>query len=94
MFIDPQMAPETDSSLLVSGEQVLMQTALADTVNLKTSKKQSTRLLLDCGSQRIYISEDLVNKLQVMPSNTEILTVFTFAPQSPRNVRLQWLSLV
>ena len=28
--------------LLVSGEQVLMQTALADTVNLETSKKLST----------------------------------------------------
>ena len=75
MFIDPLMAPETESSLLVSGEQVLMQSALADTVNLKTSKKQSTRLLLDGGSQRTYISEDLVNKLQLMPSNTEILTI-------------------
>ena len=75
------MAPETEraeSSLLISGEQVLMQSKLADTVNLKTSKKQSTRLLLDCGSQRTYISEDLVNNLQLMPSKTEILTVFTF----------------
>ena len=44
MITDPLMAPETESSLLVSGEQVLMQTALADTVNLNTSKKQSTRL--------------------------------------------------
>ena len=62
------MAPETEraeSSLLISGEQVLMQSKLADTVNLKTSKKQSTRLLLDCGSQRTYISEDLVNNLQL-----------------------------
>ena len=30
MFTDPLMALETESSLLVSGEQVLMQTALAD----------------------------------------------------------------
>ena len=66
MFIDPKMAPETESSLLVSGKQVLMQTALADNVSLKTSKKQSTRLLLDCGGQRTYISEDLVNKLQLI----------------------------
>ena len=87
MFIDPLMAPETESSLLVSGEQVLMQSALADTVNLKTSKKQSTRLLLDCGSQRTYISEDLVNKLQLMPSNTEILTVFTFGSTKPKEFK-------
>ena len=52
MFTDPLMAPETESSLLVSGEQVLMQTALADTVNLETSKKLSTRLLLDCGARQ------------------------------------------
>ena len=64
MFTDPLMVPETESSLLVSGEQVLIQTALTDVVNLNTSKKLSTRLLLDCGSQRTYISEDLVNKLQ------------------------------
>ena len=81
------MAPETEraeSSLLISGEQVLMQSTLADTVNLKTSKKQSTRLLLDCGSQRTYISEDLVNNLQLMPSKTEILTVFTFGSTKPK----------
>ena len=51
MFIDPLLAPETESLLLASGEQVLKQTALADTVNLKTSKKQTTRFLLDFGSQ-------------------------------------------
>ena len=42
MFTDPLVATEAESSLLVSGEQVLMQTALADTVNLNTSMKQST----------------------------------------------------
>ena len=64
-FTDPLTAPETESSLLVSGEQVLMQTALADTVNLNTSKKQFTRLVLDCGSH-------LVNKLQLVSNSTEI----------------------
>ena len=87
MFTDPLMAPETESSLLVSGEQVLMQTALADTVNLETSKKLSTRLLLDCGSQRTYRSEDLVNKLQLKPSNTEILIVFTFGSTKPKELK-------
>ena len=87
------MAPETESSLLVSGEQVLMQTALADTVNLATSKKLSTRLLLDCGSQRTYISEDLVHKLQLKPSNTEILTVFTFGSTKPKKLKTTLVEL-
>ena len=81
IFTDPLVALETESSLLVCGEQVLMQTALADTVNLNTSKKLSTRLLLDCGSQRTYISEDLVNKLQLVSSNTEILHVWFYKAQ-------------
>ena len=88
MFADPLMVPETESSLLVSGEQVLMQTALTDVVNLDTSKKLSTRLLLDCGSQRTYISEDLVNKLQLVPNNTEILTVFTFGSTKPKEFKV------
>ena len=87
MFTDSLMAPETESSPLVSGEQVLMQTALVDTVNLKTSKKQATRFLLDCGSQRTHISEDLVNTLQLMPSNTEISTVFTFGSRKPKEFK-------
>ena len=94
MFADPLMVLETESSLLICGEQVLMQTALTDVVNLDTSEKLSTRLLLDCGSQRTYISEDLVNKLQLVPNNTEILTVFSLVLQSPRNLRLQWSTLV
>ena len=56
-FTDPLVATVAGSSLLVSGEQVLMQTALADTVNLNTSMKQSTRLFLDCGSQRRFSRE-------------------------------------
>lgn len=38
MFTDPLMASETENSLLVSGEHVLMQTALVDTVNLKLQR--------------------------------------------------------
>ena len=84
MFIDPLLAPETESLLLASGEQVLKQTALADTANLKTSKKQTTRFLLDFGSQWTYTSEDLVHKLQLMSSNTEIST---FGSTNPKEVK-------
>lgn len=93
MFTDPLMAPKTESSLLVSGEQVLMQTALAETVNLETSKKLSTQLLLDCGSQRTHISEDLVNKLQLKPSNTKILTAFKFGSTKPKELKTTLVEL-
>ena len=86
-FTDPLVATEAERSLLVSGEQGLMHTALASTVNLNTSMKQSTRFLLDCGSQRTYISEDLVEKLQLRPNNSEILTVFNFGSTKPKEFK-------
>ena len=58
-----------------------------DTLNLNTSKKQSTRLILDCGSQRTYITGDLVNKLQLVSNNTEILTFFTFGSTKPKEFK-------
>ena len=61
-----------------------MQTALVDTLNLNTSKKQSTLLLLDWGSQGTYITEYLVNELQLVSNNTEILIVFTFGSTKPK----------
>ena len=36
---------------------------------------------------KTYISEDLVNKLQLKPSNTEILTVFTFGSTKPKELK-------
>ena len=86
-FTDPLVATKAESAVLVSGEQRRTQTALADTVNLNTSMKQSTRLLLDRGSQRTYISEDLVEKLQLRPNNSEILTVFTFGSTKPKEFK-------
>ena len=38
---------------------------------------------MDCGSQRTYINEDLVKKLQLVSNNTEILPVFTFGSTKP-----------
>lgn len=90
MFTDPQMAHATHSSLLVSGKRVRMKTTVGDTVNLNTSKVQSNRLLLDCGSQRIYISEDLVNiyiPVAWCPNKTEMLTVFKFGSTKPKEFK-------
>ena len=64
-----------------------MHTALASTMDLNTSMKQSTQFLRDCGSQRSYISEDLVEKLQLRPKNSEILTVFIFGSTKPKEFK-------
>ena len=52
----------------------------AKTTVKKTTKDISAevRMFLDCGSQRTYISQQLVDKLQLEPYKTEKLSVNTF----------------
>ena len=72
------LCPKSFSSNDESETLAMYTDPLMTSANLNTSKKHSTRLVLDCGSQRTYISEDLVNKLQLLSNSTEILTVITF----------------
>ena len=69
------ISPVTENTLLTSDEQVLMQTATVEVENLEKSGKQTIRLLLDTGSQRSYITEQLADKLQLPIKGSETLTV-------------------
>lgn len=51
----------SENVLISSNEMVLMQTALSDIQNKSSGDSEQVRLLLDCGSQRSYISESLAN---------------------------------
>ena len=86
----------TENTLLASDEQVLMQTATAEVDNLEKSRRQAIRLLLDTGSQRIYITEQLAEKLKNPNPNpnpklpikgSETLTVYTFSTSKPRQLQ-------
>ena len=56
-----------------------MQTAQVDWVNPKNPEsKYETRLLLDSGSQRSYISKELADKMNLKSSHKSFLTIFTF----------------
>ena len=81
------ISPVTDNTLLASDEQVLMQTATVEVENLEKSGKQTIRLLLDTGSQRSYITEQLANKLQLPIKGSETLTVYTFNTSKPRQLQ-------
>ena len=47
-------------SMLSAGEQVIMQTALFEAMDLDKSKSEITRVLRDTGSQRTYITEEII----------------------------------
>ena len=72
--------PETieADSLLASEEKVLIQTAKTTVKNTTKDVSAEVRMFLDCGSQRTYISQQLVDKLQLEPYKTEKLSVNTF----------------
>lgn len=76
----------TEHTLLSSEEQVLMQTATVEVKNLQKSRKETTRLLLDTGSQRTYITKELAEKLLLPITGSETLTVYTFSASKPREL--------
>ena len=72
--------PETieADSLLASEEKVLIQTAKTTVKSTTKDVSAEVRMFLDCGSQRTYISQQLVDKLQLEPYKTEKLSINTF----------------
>ena len=72
--------PETNKadSLLASEEKILIQTAKTTVKNATKDVSAEVRMFLDCASQRTYISQQLVDKLQLEPYKTEKLSVNTF----------------
>ena len=83
---EPLSAVATEHTLLSSDEQVLMQTATVEVENLQKSRQVTTRLLLDPGSQRTYITNELAEKLQLRITGSETLTVYTFSASKPREL--------
>ena len=76
-----------EPGLVAVGEQVVLQTARVDLVNPKDdNKKEETRLLLDSGSQRSYISRELADKMELKPSRKNYLTLYTFGSTNPKRI--------
>lgn len=77
----------TENSLISSGEMVLMQTARAAIQNPANGHRHNTRLLLDSGSQRTYITESLANKLNLKMGNSDEIMLVTFGSERPKRIR-------
>ena len=70
---------QTEEKMLISsGETVLMQTAVAEITNPYEDSLHQVRLLLDCGSQRTYITESLANKLNLEREDETEIKLVTF----------------
>jgi hypothetical protein len=78
---------EKDEEALVAGEEtVLLQTANAPVINITTSKSLRVSMILDSGSQRTYITENLTQRLNLPIKGKEGLSIFTFGSGCAKNI--------
>ncbi|XP_063414878.1 uncharacterized protein LOC134696853 [Mytilus trossulus] len=82
-----------ENSLLSSGDIVLMQTAQTTVSNIEVNETEVVRLLMDSGSQRTYITENLAKRLYLKKKTTEEITLVTFGADKPKTLRTQKVSL-
>ena len=70
--------------MLTSGSQVQIQTATSMVKNLSGDASTSVRMILDSGSQRTYVTENLAKKLHLQLNSPERLSVVTFGTEKPK----------
>ena len=73
-------------SMLAAGEQVILQTVIIEAMDPGQSKSEITRVLMDTGSQRTYITEEIVKNLKLTTEGNVKLTVFTFGASKPKEI--------
>ena len=73
-------------TLVISGERVLLQTAI---VLVQSSDKRKTilvKVLFDSASHRSFMTEKFTKQIQLIPQYKESLSVSTFAAKKPQDV--------
>ncbi|XP_071136931.1 uncharacterized protein [Mytilus edulis] len=82
-----------ENRLLSSGDIVLMQTAQTTVSNTEVIETKVVRLLMNSGSQRTYITENLAKRLNLKKKARERITLVTFGADKPKTLRTQKVSL-
>ena len=79
-----QSVDSDENVLISSGEMILMQTAKTELKNPLNSSSQQTRILLDCGSQRTYITEQLATTLGLERGEETEINLVTFGSEQSK----------
>ena len=78
-------APRSTSLWVNSDRAILLQTAQALVSNPNVPQhSRNAHLILDCGSQRSYITERLAKELMLVPEGRQTLTIMTFGSNEER----------
>ena len=85
---EPQnISQDVEEMMLSSGSQVQMQTATSVVTNSLGSLLVSVCTMLDSGSQRTYVTENLARYLNLQLKAPEKLAVVTFGTEKPKYLR-------
>ncbi|XP_060575739.1 uncharacterized protein LOC132733143 [Ruditapes philippinarum] len=85
---------EVNENVMISaGEMVLMQTATTEVNNPNGNGAQNIRVLLDCGSQRTYITQKLADNLKLKGTKEEEIKLVTFGSDKTTVLRTKTATL-
>ena len=86
-FTSDQNMSVEENALMSSSEMVLMQTAKTEIKNPNSSARQCVRVLLDCGSQRTYITSGLAQKFGLKGEREQSIKLVTFGSEKPTIIK-------
>ena len=74
-------------------ENILLQTATTNVKNPQSNCSIKVRVLLDSGSHRTYVTENLANRLELKRLKKEIISVVTFGSTKPKQIESHVVSI-
>ena len=80
------MSSNEETTMLSVGEQVGMQTAMVEVMPPDESTSKFMRVLMDAGSNRTYVIEEIVRRLKFKPTQSDKLTIFTHGITKPKEI--------
>ena len=80
--------------MLAAGDHGVMQTALVEATSTDQMISEVTRVLMDTGSSRTYVTEEIVNKLKLKTHESNKLTIYTFVISKPKEIMSPVITLM
>ena len=84
--LSKEAIPNEETMMLATGEHIVMQIALAEATSTDQMLSEVTRVLMDAGSSRTYVTEKIVNKLKLKIHKSNKLTIYTFGISRPKEI--------
>ena len=75
-----------ETTILVPGQHIVMLKALVEATSTDQMLSEVTIELMNTGNSRIYVTEEIVNKLKLQTYESNKLTIYTFGVSKPKEI--------